>query len=196
VSAGPANGGYLLRNILRLLCALVLVGLALASLSTPRQAAAERATPEHFQPEGIVLLKQIRHYKRQTWRWQRLMGVRRTRAGGYTRVKNLKYRRWVRNVWHRRALRAFRRAKNPPRLSAWLCIHHHEGPWKDPNPPYYGGLQMDMSFQRTYGRDLLRRKGTADKWTPLEQIWVAERAYRSGRGFYPWPNTARYCGLI
>jgi hypothetical protein len=25
---------------------------------------------------------------------------------------------------------------------------------------------------------------------------VAERAYRSGRGFYPWPNTARACGLI
>ena len=49
---------------------------------------------------------------------------------------------------------------------------------------------------RTYGGDLLRRKGTADKWTPVEQMWVAERAYRAGRGFYPWPNTARYCGLI
>ncbi len=30
----------------------------------------------------------------------------------------------------------------------------------------------------------------------VEQMWVAERAHRSGRGFYPWPNTARYCGLI
>ena len=55
---------------------------------------------------------------------------------------------------------------------------------------------MDISFQRTYGAHLLRRKGTADHWTPLEQMWVAERAYRSGRGFYPWPNTARHCGLI
>jgi hypothetical protein len=27
-------------------------------------------------------------------------------------------------------------------------------------------------------------------------MWAAERAHRSGRGFYPWPNTARYCGLI
>ena len=26
--------------------------------------------------------------------------------------------------------------------------------------------------------------------------WAAERAHHSGRGFYPWPNTARYCGLI
>ena len=55
---------------------------------------------------------------------------------------------------------------------------------------------MDIYFQRTYGPELLRRKGTANKWTAVEQMWVAERAYRSGRGFYPWPNTARYCGLI
>ena len=55
---------------------------------------------------------------------------------------------------------------------------------------------MDLSFQRTYGRYLLARKGTANHWTPLEQMWVAERALRAGRGFYPWPNTARYCGLI
>jgi hypothetical protein len=27
-------------------------------------------------------------------------------------------------------------------------------------------------------------------------MWIAEKAYRAGRGFYPWPNTARYCGLI
>jgi hypothetical protein len=186
----------LLPKILRFLSVLVLLGLAVVALSLPRQASAERATPQRFEPEGVVLLKQIRHYKRQTWRWQRVMGVKRTRARDHTRVKNLVYRRWVRNVWHRRALRAWQRAKNPPRMSAWLCIHRHEGPWNDPNPPYYGGLQMDISFQRTYGGHLLRRKGTADKWTPLEQIWVAERAYRSGRGFYPWPNTARYCGLL
>jgi hypothetical protein len=61
---------------------------------------------------------------------------------------------------------------------------------------YYGGLQMDLSFQRLYGGHLLRRKGTADKWTRLEQMWVAERALRSGRGFFPWPNTARACGLL
>lgn len=36
------------------------------------------------------------------------------------------------------------------------------------------------------GRPLLRRPPNV----------VAERARRSGRGFYPWPNTARECGLI
>src|SRR5205085_646291 len=69
-------------------------------------------------------------------------------------------------------------------------------PTQPPTAPYYGGLQMDLGFQRTYGRYLLARKGTANHWTPLEQMWVAERALRAGRGFYPWPNTARYCGLI
>lgn len=186
----------MLHNLLRLLSALVLLGLAAVAFSLPRQAAAEPATPQKFEPEALVLLKQIRTYKQKTWNWQRVMGERPLRAGDHTRVKNLAYRRWVRNVWHKRALRAWKRAKNPPRRSAWMCIHRHEGPWNDPYPPYYGGLQMDLSFQRTYGGHLLRRKGTADKWTPLEQIWVAERAYRSGRGFYPWPNTARYCGLI
>jgi hypothetical protein len=55
---------------------------------------------------------------------------------------------------------------------------------------------MDLAFQRLYGAELLRRKGTANRWTRLEQMWVAERALRAGRGFHPWPNTARACGLI
>lgn len=80
--------------------------------------------------------------------------------------------------------------------NAFLCIHRFEGAWNDPNAPYFGGLQMDLGFQRTYGGRLLERKGTADHWTPAEQIAVAIRAHQSGRGFYPWPNTARYCGLI
>jgi len=54
---------------------------------------------------------------------------------------------------------------------------------------------MDYGFQAAYGGWLLRTKGTADHWTPLEQIWTAEKAVQS-RGFYPWPNTARSCGLI
>jgi len=83
----------------------------------------------------------------------------------------------------------------PPHYRELLCIHRGEGSWSDPGAPYYGGLQMDWGFMRTYGGHLLRTKGTADHWTPLEQMWVAERAIRT-RGFYPWPNTARACGLI
>lgn len=82
-----------------------------------------------------------------------------------------------------------------PHRKQWKCIHGFEGAWNDPNSPYYGGLQMDLGFQDTYGRYFLRLKGTADHWTPLEQMLVAEIAFKT-RGFYPWPNTARYCHLI
>jgi hypothetical protein len=87
-------------------------------------------------------------------------------------------------------------ALHPPHEAAWWCIHRFEGAWDDHGAPYYGGLQMDLGFQRHYGSRLLNAKGTADNWSPLEQMWVAEQAYKSGRGFFPWPNTARACGLI
>jgi hypothetical protein len=81
-------------------------------------------------------------------------------------------------------------------VGAWLCIHRHEGAWDDDGAPYWGGLQMDYDFMQRYGAALLRAKGTANNWTPLEQMVVAERARRSGRGYYPWPDAARLCGLI
>ena len=84
--------------------------------------------------------------------------------------------------------------QGPPHRREWLCIHRYEGSWTDPNSPYFGGLQMNITFQQHYGAILLRTKGTADHWTPLEQIWTAVRAHRA-RGFTPWPNTARACGL-
>jgi hypothetical protein len=108
----------------------------------------------------------------------------------------LGYRLWLRRAWRLRLYRARFRAHHPPHLAEWLCIHRYEGAWRDPTSPYYGGLQMDLSFQRTYGASLLRRKGTAEHWAPYEQMWVAERALRAGRGFSPWPLTARRCGLI
>jgi len=98
--------------------------------------------------------------------------------------------------WKAGASRARTRAEHPPHGAAWLCIHRYEGPWTDPDAPYYGGLQMDLTFQRMYGWRLLRRDGTANRWSPLEQMWVAERAIRAGRGFHPWPVSARRCGLI
>jgi hypothetical protein len=95
--------------------------------------------------------------------------------------------------WRHRAHSAWVQAKHPPELQNWLCIHRYEGGWADSSGPYWGGLQMDLSFQARYGGWLLHHKGTADHWSPLEQIWAAVRAMRV-RGFSPWPNTARYCG--
>ena len=141
-------------------------------------------------------LEDIDTYRRVTWKWQRLMGERKTPSFRHELRAGHAYRTMIRRMWRLRARRAWRRAMNPPHEAAWRCIQRYEGSWNDTGAPYYGGLQMDLSFQQAYGPDLLRRKGTADNWTPVEQMWVAERAYRAGRGFYPWPNTARACGLI
>ena len=78
--------------------------------------------------------------------------------------------------------------------NAFQCIHQHEGVWRDGGLPYFGGLQMDLDFQRAYGRDYLRYFGTADRWPVSVQLAVAIRGYIS-RGFQPWPNTRRMCGL-
>jgi len=76
-----------------------------------------------------------------------------------------------------------------------LCIHRYEGAWTaNTGNGFYGGLQMNWDFMRTYGREFLSRYGTADRWPPSVQIQVALRAWHS-RGFNPWPNTRRICGV-
>ncbi len=82
------------------------------------------------------------------------------------------------------------------RSSAFLCIHRYEGSWTDPGAPFWGGVQMDYDFMATYGGPFLRAWGTADHWPPYIQVAVAEYARLSGRGYAPWPNTARACGLL
>jgi hypothetical protein len=157
--------------------------------STPASetASGQEATPTHAQVQQM-----IDRYRHRAWHWQRVMGrpitltLKHPPADPMQRIQR----------WKGVAARTRYLALHPPHLHAWSCIHRYEGAWNDPNAPYYGGLQMDLGFQRTYGRHLLVRKGTANRWTPLEQMWVAERALRAGRGYYPWPNTARSCGLI
>jgi hypothetical protein len=185
------------KHTLALACACAVIGLITASAlhadtgSEPPESVATDATlaPVLTQRERQ---RRIDYYRHQIWHWQRIMGAPATRklhrAPAEFAAKLA--------AWRRFTVRVRLQAQNPPHKTEWLCIHRFEGAWRDPNPPYYGGLQMDVHFQRTYGAATFRRKGTADHWTPLEQMWAAERAHRSGRGFYPWPNTARYCGLI
>ena len=109
-------------------------------------------------------------------------------------------------LWQRRsaeaALQVSRHGLRHPVVAGWLsnaflCIHHYEAAWNaNTGNGYYGGLQMDVPFQARYGRRYLARFGTADRWPVWAQLAAAARAYRSGRGFWPWPNTARACGLI
>jgi hypothetical protein len=152
------------------------------------------ATP---QPDASII-EDIVHFRKQTWTYQTLMGVQRTPVAEARLSKHSTgYKLWVRSLWRTRLVRTKNRFDaGPPHKSAWLCIHRYEASWRDSGAPYYGGLQMDYSFMRTYGARLLQKKGTAEHWTPAEQMWVAERAYRSGRGFNPWPSTARMCGVL
>lgn len=105
-----------------------------------------------------------------------------------------------------RKLTAVSRVASGSDMGAWLCIHRYEGGWGQIGyvhgvATYFGGLQMDMGFQRTYGSEFLSRYGTANHWPIIDQIIAARRA-RDGyggygaRGYGPWPNTARYCGLF
>jgi Na+-transporting methylmalonyl-CoA/oxaloacetate decarboxylase gamma subunit len=183
--------------LLLLACVLALIGAIAASAGEPAAPAPTVPTTAPPPPEGSELSAKdvqavIDGYRHRTWRWQRVMSrpvtltLQRPPANPTVRIR----------VWKQIAARTQALAQHPPHARAWACIHRLEGSWTDPNAPYYGGLQMDLGFQRTYGRHLLARKGTADHWTPLEQMWVAERALRAGRGFFQWPNTARYCGLL
>ena len=170
------------------------VGFAVRANDAPGAA----GRPANAQPDASIV-EDIHHYRTHTWRYQTLMGTPHTPyAGDAETDPSLTYKLWVRDLWRLRALRAKERfANGPPHRREWECIHHYEGSWTaHTGNGYYGGLQMDVAFQQTYAPPLLRKKGTANHWTPLEQMWVAERAHRSGRGFYPWPNTARVCGLI
>jgi hypothetical protein len=174
-------------------CAIALVPQATARQQAPNRARAVKRVPPDT---GAALVPVIAAHRDETWRWQRVMQRPRTPYRDSARkVEKLAYRRWVLGLWKHRATVARSQAHRPPHRSQWLCIHRYEASWNDTGAPYYGGLQMDVEFQRTYGIELYRAKGTADHWTTLEQMWVAERAYQT-RGFWPWPNTARYCGLL
>jgi hypothetical protein len=185
---------------LRTICACSLaLAAAVAALLAPPQAADARGTKRALTQRT---LSAIETYRSATWRWQRLMGKRLT-PSTYSERKatNIRYLDWLEEVWQRRAYRARRKAARPPHRRAWRCIkryesHPSQGWATRTGNGYYGGLQMDLGFQRRYGHFLLRRKGTADRWSALEQMWVAERAYRAGRGFHPWPNSAWICGLL
>ena len=179
---------------LRLLVVAGLLILALAALTGANNASAAS--------DRFDIVDEIGDLRDQTWGWQGLMRVRRTPTNYAERTAtSAAYLEWLRDLWRSRAGRAEARAQDPPNEPAWRCLHRHEasraGGWEaNTGNGYYGGLQMSMTFQRTLAPELLRNKGTADNWTAIEQMWVAERALRRGYGFGLWPLSARACGLI
>ena len=187
------------RRLLLPMLAAVLIGAAAAStlaaasglpLTPGTKHTRHVKLPARAKPRRHVSAALVRRLRTTTWRWQTVIGLRHVHSTVPLRTpRALQY--WRRQVRHVSWL-----AAHPPHKRGWLCIHHFEGSWSDSGDPYWGGLQMDRGFMRTYAPSFLFRKGLANRWTPLEQMWVAERAHRSGRGYGPWPNTARYCGLL
>lgn len=171
----------MLRKLLVLTAvAVTITGTATAQASSKKEQVANK----------IVALINTTHYR------QSVMHVTLTRSSGsFKRSNSLRYIKWVERKWEKINYNELRAFRNPPHLNQFMCIHHYEGSWTDTGSPYYGGLQMDDGFQTSYAPQALLEKGTANKWSPLEQIWTAEQAFKS-RGYWPWPNTARYCSLI
>jgi hypothetical protein len=172
-----------------------------------------------------ALRKAVVFHRTSAWRWETTSFVplakthyAERRTTDITRLTRL----W--KWWSFVDQRAKNYAQHPPHLLDWMCIHsaikggrytrslqylgggYHvsgngEASWSGIGyvhgiATYFGGLQADYGFMRSYGARFLSKKGTADHWTPLEQMWAAEQALKAGRGFYPWPTTARACGLI
>jgi hypothetical protein len=191
-----------------LIAAAVVAALAAAAIQLVQRAGAEDTTQHTRKPPAHIprtatpkppsvrhVVARIKRLRSATWHWQAVIGAGRTPVSGADlRRTSSDYRLWLLGLWQRRAAATWNRARRPPHKRQWLCIHRYEGAWNDPDAPYYGGLQMDLGFQQAYGSYLLRTKGTADNWSPLEQMWAAERAHATS-GFSPWPNTARLCGL-
>lgn len=124
------------------------------------------------------------------------VGVRFTPPKNETQIVSIGYLNWLyRDYQSHQSYYDYLRASRLPGL---MCIHSHEGAWNSYNPAgYYGGLQMDWSFMRTYGWDMLVKYHWHDAryWSPADQLAVASRAV-AHRGYWPWANSAYACGLL
>jgi hypothetical protein len=76
----------------------------------------------------------------------------------------------------------------------WKTYGNGEAGWDASNYGYGGGLQMDSTFQRTYGPEFLARYGPAGRWPVAVQMLVGWRGWLR-QGWGAWPTTSRACGL-
>ena len=89
-----------------------------------------------------------------------------------------------------------------PNYKLWLSVNQNEcsKTWNcNTGNGYYGGLQMDVSFERTYNWTAYKLWGNANKWPKNSQMLAADRAYNGyhgagARGLTPWPSSRREFG--
>jgi hypothetical protein len=89
------------------------------------------------------------------------------------------------------------------RTSGARCIARHEGGWEsNTGNGYYGRFQANSDFAWAYGRHYAKRVSYVRFWDGMPHLWpkwaqihMARHGYQA-RGWSPWPNTARACGLL
>jgi hypothetical protein len=168
--------------------------------------AAPQATPplkHHPSNHCSGARKGIVFYRSAANGWQAKHDAPPLAAGHAEKSPGCSYVRWAASRWQHRA-RAARHgfwAWYTATYAKWACIHRGEGSWDAANGGYGGGLQFDGGFQTTYGSEFIAAYGAAGSWPVWAQLLAAERAFHGyhgygARGFSPWPNTARACGLL
>jgi hypothetical protein len=174
--------------------------LVVAALVTVAITVTLKGEPTQIQPEAASAAAARETYQGKTINWWAYRAVRNRKEANQQRRNSEARGRTIKRM------RAVARARLALPTGHWLdgaflCIHHYE---KHPRQGwqtatgngFHGGLQMDSSFQRTYGPAwAVRAFGQdAERWPATVQIAAAIHAWTS-RGFGPWPNTRKSCGL-
>lgn len=136
-------------------------------------------------------------FYRESWaRWHRQTGA--PVFAPHSRPRWCSHARRLAKHWRHRSRDARARFERwyDRTYAKWECVHVREARWhSNTGNGYYGGLQFDATFERAYGRRFVVRWGHAHLWPVWAQLVTAERGWRH-RGWWPWPNTARACGLL
>ena len=197
----PSGGPHTLKQAITV-AAIALAALAFSASTTNLTTASAWVTPGGAHPPvpSHPKVKEWRHKVAATRanaiRHAHMIGLRPTSGHRERHVSSVRRLRHMVRTWS---------AKNAGWVGFWrthfpklMCIHSYEGAWNAYSPAgYYGGLQMDWSFMRTYGPDKLARYGGRDAryWSPGDQVAVAMRAVRV-RGYTPWSTSASACGVL
>lgn len=188
----------LLASLLALVLQSTSVGSGGATAGTRSTRVATRSSALQF----IALKRKINTHRNSTWAWQDEALFHRTpTVFSERRAISIRYLNWTAKLWIKREVRARQHAQNPPHKAQWLCLHRHESidwyrhgtTWDGRASKYYGGLQFSQSTWIRNGG--LRVASRADFATPLQQMWVAENAWKESRGSFSQWSTANTCGL-
>lgn len=154
--------------LLTLVAALVFAGTALAG---PKQQL-HRQQARYYHAVGYLTV--IRHLSYRT-----LLSISPIeRLKWSAKVNKLIYNRDDARQRIARLKQEIRLSARPPHYALWLCIHGGEGAWNDnTGNGYYGGMQMHEWWGGVQYAYLL---------SPMQQMWLAEREYRTHGYSYSW----------